>query len=138
VRNEPNLYIVMRNDLPSLNPGKLAAQAAHVANVAVKRGERGVVRRWERQTTQGFGTTIVLGAPLYFIETKMRDTAVWDPTYPCEIPYEVGTHLAANGQRRRVYLNHDRKRAFYLRREVVGAWCIGDRPQIFDELELYP
>ena len=36
MRNEPNLYIVMRNDLPSLNPGKLAAQAAHVANVAAR------------------------------------------------------------------------------------------------------
>lgn len=72
------LYIVMRNDLPSLNPGKLAAQAAHVANVAVKRGDRKIVRRWERQTTQSFGTTIVLGAPLAFIEKHMRHAVVCD------------------------------------------------------------
>jgi hypothetical protein len=138
MRNEINLYIVMRDDLPSLNPGKLAAQAAHVANVAVKRGARGIVRRWERQTTQGFGTTIVLGASLGFIEEKMRATVVWDPTYPCEILYEVGVHLVANGQRHRVYMDHDRAKAVYLRREIVGAWHIGGRPQIFDELELYP
>ena len=68
----------------------------------------------------------------------MKATVVWDPTYPCEIPYEVGVHLAANGQRRMVYLNYDRAKAIYLRREIVGAWHIGDRLQIFDELELYP
>ena len=138
MRNEPTLYIIMRNDLPSLNPGKLAAQAAHVANVAVKRGARAIVRRWERQITQGFGTTIVLGATLDFIKSNMSETMVFDPTYPCEITYEVGVHLAANGQRRRVYFDHDGRKAIYIRREIVGAWYIGDRPPIFDELELYP
>lgn len=132
------LYIVMRNDLPSLNPGKLAAQAAHVANVAVKRGARDVVRRWERQTRQGFGTTIVLGAELDFIERWMLPHAVVDPTYPCDIPYEVGSHLVDNGYRRSVYLDSDHKRAVYLRREIIGAWHIGERLAIFDSLELYP
>jgi hypothetical protein len=132
------LYIVMRNDLPSLNPGKLAAQAAHVANVAAKRGNRKVLRAWERQTTQGFGTTIVLAAPLKFIESSMRSTMVWDPTYPCEIPFEVGVHLAATSQRKNIYLDRPRRRAFYLRKEIVGAWTLGDRPAILDGLELYP
>ena len=134
----PALYIVMRNDLPSLNPGKLAAQAAHVANVAVKRCGRKVLRAWERQTTQGFGTTIVLAAPLKFIETAMRSTTVYDPTYPCEIPFEVGVHLAGTSQRKSIYLDRQRKRAFYLRKEIVGAWALGDRPSIFEGLELYP
>ena len=30
--NKPYLYILMRTDLPSLNPGKAMAQAAHAAN----------------------------------------------------------------------------------------------------------
>ncbi len=131
------LYIVMRNDLPSLNPGKLAAQAAHVANVAVKRGPRDIVRRWEQQTTQWFGTTIVLGGSLAFIKKHMQATIVWDPTYPCEIPYEVGAHLVRNGARRSVRVDHRRKVAVYLRREIVGAWHFGERLPVFDGLELY-
>lgn len=135
---EPRLYIVMRNDLPSLNPGKLAAQAAHVANVAVERGHRKIVRQWQNQTKQGFGTTIVLGAPLVFIRSHMGANAVYDPTYPCEIPYEVGVDLDRTGASLRVHLDHDHKRAIYLRNELVGAWALGDRLPIFDELELYP
>ncbi len=135
---EPVLYIVMRNDLPSLNPGKLAAQAAHVANAAVKSGAKDAVKAWERQTSQGFGTTIVLGAPLSFIQFYMHSSAVFDPTYPCEIPFEVGAHLAGSGQGDMVHLDRRRKKAVYLRNEIVGAWAIGDRPQYLDGLELYP
>jgi hypothetical protein len=134
----PVLYLVMRNDLPSLNPGKLAAQAAHVANVAVKNANPKIRKEWESQTKQHFGTTIVLGADRKFLMTRMGMTLVWDPTYPCEIPFEVGAHLVEEMLRENVYLDHDRRRATYLRNEVVGAWALGDRPDIFDGLELYP
>jgi hypothetical protein len=133
----PVLYLVMRNDLPSLNPGKLAAQAAHVANVAVKNANPKIRKEWESQTMQHFGTTIVLGADRKFLDTYMRVTLVWDPTYPCEIPFEVGEHLFMTGCAH-IHLDLDRHRAIYQRKEMVGAWALGDRPDIFDELELYP
>lgn len=96
---QPVLYLVMRNDLPSLNPGKLAAQAAHCANacVARMRGHKALLV-WERQSRQSFGTTIVLGAGLRFIAGLPNK--VWDDTYPCGDgslrPILVGAFLLAN------------------------------------------
>ena len=91
------LYILMRNDMESMTPGKAAAQAAHAANAVknhfiTKIKDKVPVEEfsfWESQTTQGFGTTIVLGVT----EKEMNDTIeslgklfvsgiVHDPTYP--------------------------------------------------------
>ncbi len=68
--NDPRLYIMMRNDLVDLNPGKAMAQAAHTANQAIYDAgnaalNQGLMKKqlheWQRQA-QGFGTTIVLSA----------------------------------------------------------------------------
>lgn len=72
---EPVLYLFMRTDMDSMNPGKGMAQAAHGANAMVKRiraiSERAsktggggsyvkhLLNVWEEQG-KGFGTTIVL------------------------------------------------------------------------------
>lgn len=109
---KPILYLVMRNDLPSLNPGKLAAQAAHCANacVAAMKGSA-ILREWQRETPQSFGTTIVLGAGRTFIEGLPH--RVWDTTYPC-----------ADGRVRNV---------------LVGAFWLGrTKPYKFRRLRLYP
>lgn len=108
----PVLYLIMRNDLPSLNPGKLAAQAAHCANacVARMRGHK-ALRAWERQSRQSFGTTIVLGAGRRFISDLPNK--VWDDTYPC-----------ADGR---------------LRPILVGAFMLAsNKPKRLARLELYP
>ena len=65
--NNPTLYILMRTDMASMNPGKGMAQAAHAANAFVfETGERLTgYDQWagfEHDTSQGFGTTIVLDA----------------------------------------------------------------------------
>lgn len=107
------LYLIMRNDLPSLNPGKLAAQAAHCANACVakmKKTNPAMLRRWERQADT-FGTTIVLGAGRRFI-TNLPNR-VWDETYPC-----------GDGS---------------LRPILVGAFVLADhKPKRLSRLELYP
>lgn len=87
------LYILMRNDLNSLNPGKACAQAAHAANMCVATCPSTfapLLLLWEQETKQGFGTTIVLGVN----EAELRETVaaakdvglhagiVHDPTYP--------------------------------------------------------
>jgi hypothetical protein len=105
----PVLYILMRNDLDSMNPGKAIAQGSHAANAfvhhfhaysqeantrPVNSGVCGAsikaFAEWERSTTQGFGTVLTL-------EGKMADIAstvtifkalgyvagvIHDPTYP--------------------------------------------------------
>ena len=82
---DPYLYILMRSDLESLNPGKMVAQGAHAANqfaYAMGKVRANVARmadqdsdyraprhtielmamfnQWETSTPQGFGVTITL------------------------------------------------------------------------------
>ena len=110
----PVLYILMRNDLSSMNAGKAMAQASHASNAFWKQVNNGFVdnthpaetqrllNEWQLSTSQGFGTVLVLGVD----ESQMRATIeiadkmgfvsdiVNDPTYPIQIPSELGVHMA--------------------------------------------
>lgn len=148
------LYLIMRNDLPSLNPGKLAAQAAHCANAAVaaarrskSRALRGLLKEWERQSKQDFGTTIVLAAPRFFIEHDMPSSShVYDDTYPCEIAPEIGAYLQLHAHKYSqpqwavdARPHDDGFRWMFLRRELVGAFeFAANKPEKLRMLELYP
>ena len=92
------LYILMRTDLDSLNPGKAMAQANHVYG-ALKSSIRSKLHRqtayiaWMNQTLQEFGTTIVLGGTKAEIDFALRlcntdrnlvHGWVHDPTYPIQ------------------------------------------------------
>lgn len=88
---EYKLYILMRNDLPSLNPGKAMAQAAHAANAfTVEWGHYDSVKEYSNKK-HPFGTCIVLAAYKDTIIQKlkraqMRDIPppfgpVYDPTF---------------------------------------------------------
>lgn len=102
---KPYLFIIMRNDLPSMNPGLLAAQASHVSNafrfevtnqMAVPGYEQlsTLVQEWESETEQGFGTAIVKSASeaeLQALPARLATVPpheivafgfVHDPTYP--------------------------------------------------------
>lgn len=92
------LYIIMRNDLRSLNPGKAMAQASHAygALKARVRSAIGMQTRylaWMNQTDQEFGTTIVLTGTEGEIDDALSWAERWaggkvlhgwvfDPTYP--------------------------------------------------------
>jgi peptidyl-tRNA hydrolase len=103
------LYILMRNDMASMNCGKAIAQGSHASNAFVKHME-GFIQEWngkpvrtdqimsningfsnwEKETNQGFGTVLVLEAKY----NDMKNTVdilsklgyvsgmVFDPTYP--------------------------------------------------------
>ena len=64
MKNNAVLYILMRSDMDSLNPGKMAAQACHAANymaVIADASNPKLYRDWAEQAKdQYFGTTIVL------------------------------------------------------------------------------
>ena len=112
----PVLYILMRNDLASMNAGKAMAQASHASNAFIKvMFERGILHekddsyddidalgvKWCAETPQGFGTVFVLAVN----EKQMRSTVdvakalgfvadvIHDPTYPL-LDGEVCHHLA--------------------------------------------
>lgn len=87
------LYILMRTDMESMNPGKGMAQASHASNAFVKKsfdvGED--ISDWTNQTNQGFGTVIVLdGGSIndirHTIEILDQNGYICDmlldPTYP--------------------------------------------------------
>lgn len=96
IENVIALYVLMRNDLASLNCGKMAAQATHAANQMVFEAKSGdekltnLLASWEASTGHGFGTCIVLGVD----EVQMRETVdvardlglhcgiTHDPSYP--------------------------------------------------------
>jgi peptidyl-tRNA hydrolase len=103
---DPILYILMRTDLASLNPGKAMAQAAHAQaafskKIVQKYGGAGFLGgEWCRETEQGFGTTIVLAIPSEADLLKVVDEAryvqipgtrkfvsaevIFDPSYPVQ------------------------------------------------------
>lgn len=100
---EYRLYILMRNDLPSLSVGRAAAQASHAANAFIhewgygKLG-RGDVAEWQKQTKQGFGTAIVLSANKAQIEKILKSRVIpqgWviDPDYVVSVSAELAPFI---------------------------------------------
>ena len=98
---EPVLYILMRTDMKSMNPGKGMAQAAHAQAAFtwkithtehLPQNVDFGYQRWCEQTPQRFGTTIVLdgGDEKYMLHiidvVKQLDNVVagvvHDPSYP--------------------------------------------------------
>ena len=94
------LYILMRTDLASMNPGKAMAQASHASNAFVHKGQShaGVVE-W-KGSKQGFGTVIVLGVTGEELEIAVQmsnnigfiSDIVHDPAYPLRDDGDV-THF---------------------------------------------
>lgn len=98
---QPKLYILMRNDIPDLSPGKACAQAAHAANDFMRDMEEQknnlyskVYCEYKNWLSEGksFGTTIVLDANLTQLEKleswvdenfdRMTYRNITDNTYP--------------------------------------------------------
>jgi hypothetical protein len=88
----PRLYIVVREDIADLNPGKMAAQAAHAQADFEEHVEKHYVDDQFRSAhiawceDRNFGVTLVLNATLEKIKEIKQQIAhsdfVVDPTYP--------------------------------------------------------
>ncbi len=93
----PVLYILARREIDSLNPGKLAAQACHAANMAQtfctqtsptptkhQSALRELWREWAGD--RGFGTTICLETPIDVLQKMADDVGNrlfnWDDNKP--------------------------------------------------------
>lgn len=89
---EPRLYIVMREDISDMNPGKAMAQAAHaqadfdtyIENNYTDDNLRSAHLSWCED--RNFGVTLVVSAQLnqmHEIRTTMKHSDITvDPTYP--------------------------------------------------------
>ena len=95
----PVLYILMRSDMVSMNPGKAMAQASHASNAMVHKAKKhgsakvqNLLHKWENDTKQGFGTCLVLDVDneanildilkSYKGNKDVLADIVNDPTYP--------------------------------------------------------
>lgn len=111
------LYILMRNDLASMNSGKAIAQGSHAANAFVyhlqafaqvynaKPTDSGLpvlngFSSWENSTPQGFGTVLTLEGKMssiydtvdIFKKLGYIASVIHDPTYPL-VDGEVVHHI---------------------------------------------
>lgn len=85
------LYLLMRTDLTSMNPGKACAQAHHAAMDLASRtfSDRVLYNEWLAQASV-YGTVLTLGTDLRTIENTfaiaitcgLTAALVTDPTYP--------------------------------------------------------
>lgn len=91
------MYILMRVDLLSMNPGKAVAQGAHAANQCIFEidmdsgmARTDMLQEWRSETGAGFGTTITLGVNARQLaetidmakELGFHAGVVHDPSYP--------------------------------------------------------
>ena len=152
IRMDYRLYILMRSDLFSMNPGRAMAQASHASNAFIHEyGKLKLVKKWQKQTDQGFGTAIVLAADLQTITnifSRLKELkyetmgTVLDPDYVIPIPADIMPFLSDETQRTHTFDPiDDGKRYLFHREEITCAYIFGDKNQLspfLGELPLHP
>lgn len=145
------LYILLRNDLPSMGAGRASAQASHASNAFIhKYGKKEEVVKWQRQTSQGFGTAIVLSVNKHQMDVifenlkrhKVKDRVV-DPDYCITVNQEVADLLRQNYDAAFCnfmfrFVPGDDKTVVITRKEVTCAYVFGDKEELEPELGALP
>lgn len=143
----------MRNDLPSMGPGRAAAQASHAANAFWQRfGHTGAAKEWASTTPQGFGTAIVLGATLSQID-KITDDAgrqgfgtelVIDPDYAISFSSELFPYIKTDlPTDKKLFIEKSEKdptKYILHREEITCGYIFGDKEllqPLLGDLPLY-
>lgn len=149
------LYILMRNDLDSMSVGRAAAQASHASNAFIhKYGKRTDVQNWQKQTSQGFGTAIVLSAKLDQINDVLLNIkrgvlltkqhpydVVEDPDYGMKTTRELFNLLDTRKYTRYVLSDTTSEPTVtFFRSEITCAYVFGTKQElspILGHLNLY-
>ena len=145
IKEQYILYILVRNDLQSLNAGKAMAQASHASNAFIKKhGHTKAAKEWAGETSQGFGTVIVLS-----VNKKQLDEAVHkcdvadvveDPTYPYIVNNEVASLIDPNHHTVAPIVKSDGTVVLH-RKEITCAYVFGTKEEckpIVGHLPLHP
>jgi peptidyl-tRNA hydrolase len=140
------LYILMRNDLQSMGAGRAAAQASHASNAFIhKYGKQKDVKEWQKQTSQGFGTAIVLSGNqtdimatlrLFEYDKKTPSELVVDPDYCIVITKEVFSFV--DKTQLSVVKENDNGTVVVTRSEWTCAYIFGEKDALSPFLEKYP
>lgn len=93
---KPILYILVRSDTISMNPGKKMAQVSHaplqmISECSKNKTFKKLFKKWKSETENGFGTTIVLRneenihhVKDFILFDNTFANVVNDPTYPIQ------------------------------------------------------
>ena len=145
------LYILMRNDIPSMNAGKAMAQAAHAANVFVEE-YCDLVTVQEDWMAKGrpFGTTIVLAVNAEQLSSviekaeraKVPCGLVCDETYPFVTNREIASLIPHEKQSAAPIYKEDGHVVMF-RKEITCGYLFvvdgsSDQTDLVGELPLYP
>lgn len=152
-------YVLVRNDLPSLNPGKAMSQTHHAGvQMMGKHGKQQLVQNYVQDgIAQGavyFNTTLVLAATLDDIircgqeaDNAGDDVVVFntvtDPSYPFFVENAEIANLIPQTETTKLIKTMPDGRVLMVREEVTCAWFLGDRLNaqfraLFEGLELHP
>lgn len=151
------LYILMRNDIPSMNAGKAMAQAAHAANTFVaEHGHLATVKEdWCTEGTKTkpwrhFGTTVVLAVTaeqLSFAIEKAEKAdvpcgLVCDETYPFVTDREIAKLIPQDKQSAAAIYKEDGKVVMFRQEVTCGYIFVVDgssnQTDLVGDLPLYP
>lgn len=141
------LYILMRNDLPSMTTGRAMAQASHAANAFIQRyGKRKDVLAWQKETKQGFGTAIVLSASLPQMKEICFNLSepyefVVDPEYGVKINTELLELINPKKILSKNTIVSDDGSVVIFKEEITCAYIFGDKDglaPILGHLKLHP
>ena len=151
-KTEYRLYILMRNDLPSMNAGKAMAQAAHAANhLTAQWPDMDDVKAYSN-IDEPFGTAIVLSVDKETLKERITRAAmregtvpygeVWDTTYPFNTTTEIAALIPKKTLTAPTIVKDD-GRAICFRKEVTcGYIFVGagtpDQVELVGDLPLHP
>jgi hypothetical protein len=151
MKGEYKLYILMRNDLPSLNAGKAMAQAAHAANaLTAKWGDYGFVKDYSNRN-HPFGTCIVLGVDKHTLVSRLEKaqslewTIPWgsvvDETYPFNTNTEIAALIPKSRMTAPPILKEDNRVVLFRRELTCGYMLVADgsseQSELVGDLSLY-
>ncbi len=144
------LYILIRTDLPSMNPGRAMAQAAHAANQFIHEyGKQTAVRMWQ-QDAKGFGTTICLAATEAEISNIVKPASIWgycaghvyDPTYKFELDKELAVLIDPDFLTAPTIIKDDGKCMMFRNELTCGYLFMSndspDKERLIGSLSLHP
>lgn len=123
---------MVRDDLPSLNPGKAMAQAIHAGHLfSANNHKTQAYKDWAED--RGFGTTVTLSADKQTID-KLVDSVptpqsgwVVDPTYPLIAPADILDMIDTDKLSETPHFTKDGKSVILCRKEKTCAYLFGEK-----------
>lgn len=135
------VYVLVRNDLPSMNPGKAMAQVHHAGVQMMAYAQRynsilvkDYIAQGVEQGAKDFNTTLVLSASLSQIQNAVGIAEkimgvpcgiVEDPSYPFFVEPELASFVEKDSGVTRIGPSGNKE--LFVRPEITCAWLLVDR-----------